>query len=459
MEIDMAQHPGGLHHAAQLDLAPLAAGAVGPQGGLERPGGAQQLLVGQPGFLQLLGQLPVLLQPVPLQQGHLVLHMRELLPHRRERAQTLPSSFRGLAQLPVLRGQQPPLGVGRGELGADLGEPGDTASKSCSRQDPAPEQHVNHRGAGDGADEQHEQGKNQSKSVHAFTLAAPRHFQTPGRRQRTRTGGRMAGTGSSAATGRIMLVALTIGIVGLPNVGKSTLFNALTRNQVLAANYPFATIEPNVGVVTCRTRGSTSSPNLRLPAHPARRRLVRGHRRHRQAARPKARAWATSSSPTSARPRPSPRSSACFDDPDVVHVDGKVDPRSDMETINTELILADLQTLEKAIPRVEKEVKIKKRDAAELAAIKAAQAVLERGDTIFRSVRAASSIWSTSGAGLLTAKPFIYVFNADEGVLGSPRSRRNCAPWWPRPTRSSSTPSSSPTSSSSTRKRPAKCWR
>jgi ribosome-binding ATPase YchF (GTP1/OBG family) len=76
-----------------------------------------------------------------------------------------------------------------------------------------------------------------------------------------------------------------------------------------------------------------------------------------------------------------------FDDPDVIHVDGKVDPRSDMETINTELILADLQTIEKAVPRIEKEVKIKKREAAELAAVQAAQAVLERGDTIFSSIK------------------------------------------------------------------------
>ncbi len=109
-----------------------------------------------------------------------------------------------------------------------------------------------------------------------------------------------------------------------------------------------------------------------------------------------------------------------FDDPpDVIHVDGKVDPRSDMETINTELILADLQTIENAIPRIEKEVKIKKREAAELAAIKAAQAVLERGDTIFSSIKSDKlEMGHLKELGLLTAKPFIYVFNADEGILG-----------------------------------------
>ena len=113
-----------------------------------------------------------------------------------------------------------------------------------------------------------------------------------------------------------------------------------------------------------------------------------------------------------------------FDDPDVIHVDGKVDPRSDMETINTELILADLQTIEKAIPRIEKEVKIKKREAAELAAILAAQAVLERGDTIFSSIKSDKlEMEHLKELGLLTAKPFIYVFNADEGILGSPEKQ------------------------------------
>jgi hypothetical protein len=113
-----------------------------------------------------------------------------------------------------------------------------------------------------------------------------------------------------------------------------------------------------------------------------------------------------------------------FDDPDVVHVDGKVDPRSDMETVNTELILADLQTIEKALPRVEKEVKIKKREAAELAAIEAAKKVLERGDTIFSSIASDKlDMEHLKELNLLTAKPFIYVFNADEGILGSPEKQ------------------------------------
>lgn len=216
-------------------------------------------------------------------------------------------------------------------------------------------------------------------------------------------------------------VALTIGIVGLPNVGKSTLFNALTRNTVLAANYPFATIEPNVGVV------NLPDPRLGQLAeifHSQRMLpatvsfvdiagIVKGasegeglgnqflaNIREAQAIAQVVRV---------------------FDDPDVVHVDGAVNPVSDMETINTELILADLQTLEKAIPRVEKEVKIKKREAAQLSAMQAAQAVLERGDTIFASVAGDKlEMEHLRELSLLTAKPFIYVFNADDSVLGSP---------------------------------------
>ncbi len=215
-------------------------------------------------------------------------------------------------------------------------------------------------------------------------------------------------------------MALSIGIVGLPNVGKSTLFTALTRKQVDAANYPFATIEPNVGLVPVPDSRLDRLAELVSPERivPATVEFVdiAGLVKGASEGEGLGNQFLANIRETDAIAEVV----RYFRDPNVIHVDGKVDPAGDVETIKTELVLADLGTLERALPRLEKDAK---RDAAlarKLDVARRLEAWMGQGHRARSLELTAEERDSVRDLHLLTMKPMLYVANVDESDIAAP---------------------------------------
>jgi len=207
-------------------------------------------------------------------------------------------------------------------------------------------------------------------------------------------------------------MSLSIGIVGLPNVGKSTLFNALTNNNILAANYPFATIEPNTGIVPvpderleklAQLYGSTKI----LPAT-----VTFVDIAGLVAGASKGEGLGNKFLANIRQCDAIVHIVRAFHDDSVIHVSDKINPRDDIDIINTELILSDIQILDNHLPKLQKEAKADRKKQAELDELISIQSDLDQGIIPKSKIENLKSTLP-----LLTAKPVIYAFNVDENTL------------------------------------------